>query len=1144
MTSQYRNNKSVAKNPTVSIDADDPRVSWENLKATQSRIGSEIEIIGKEGRPILFGGDFSGNIVTDKNVIPPYFPANITWPGDNKEPQTYPGGSGPFIIVPTDPSNVTATWSGDDLVVTFNWDGANEYNVTISQFILEVTADGVTRRTPMNTFAPNKTSTSQTATFTKTLNKLTFGLFRTKITAVCVLVADPLNNISQTICASSVGAYVLNLPVPVITLTGTSSGYSVEYTTPTSGPFDGIDVWEIESTETTAPSVIFAADGITPTNYTRVYFDDLNPAQVPTPGTNRRFAMARFSSEGGVYTLFCDPQPVTPLSPVVADNEGPPDITSLTTSGGIDSKGTVGFNGYVDLSWGAITAGDIRGYRIRYRPVSDPVSKYSYADSKGSGTSYRLHGLSIGATYEIAVATYDQYNNLSSNYFSGNNVDISGTPYIASETVDVSGYFKAKANASDLDSTAFRFGYGIQDSGPSQRGLRFNPYNYWRIDSDQSASIRVGGENSNYIEWSGSDFVIDGNISARKGTFSGNVTIAGGGSLQSFITPPTVFSIDQVTYTATAATYRTTANHGYVVGDDILISGLLPVGYNGKFKITARTLTTFTVANTTNALVTDAVGSVILITGTGFVLNKDGLAFNSSTIRDITTINAETGLFTTQSANIGGWQVDSSKIQKTSIVGKGNIILDSSNGYIAVSNSAISSSLAGVNSPGNDLNHSVFWAGTTDPNSTSNPFRVTIGGKLFSTSAEITGTISSIGALGRMSMDGTDGYISLKTGETGPTAYLVPRNNNIYLTSPSTTEPWSSGKQIASSGPVSGPYISAGSSYKDYWGNVTTGTGIFVGAWDYFSGGTSKPFVTATDTGIQLSVSPDLGLILDRGDATLTGNKLNPAIPTGTPSMLFYTSKETGAPYSPTTAYGAWASFTNKKIKLSADSNTFINITGTDGTADENQVLIKATTDIGAVFNSEGILIRIDTDTYQEFNNNYIKLQAVGAVNQTLNADGIKIQSTDNVWQRFNSSGIRLQSTSTLFQEFNSTSITLTSGATNSASELSAYGGASKIVIGVPDTGGNSRVSITGIPRASAFDMADYRVGTSGAGSYRNASPLGYPPRQRMVIEDPVSGEAQLGMAVYYLDLAKVNVTLTSGPSDTMGVQGDLAVMF
>ena len=79
--------------------------------------------------------------------------------------------------------------------------------------------------------------------------------------------------------------------------------------------------------------------------------------------------------------------------------------------------------------------------------------------------------------------------------------------------------------------------------------------------------------------------------------------------------------------------------------------------------------------------------------------------------------------------------------------------------------------------------------------------------------------------------------------------------------------------------------------------------------------------------------------------------------------------------------------------------------------------------------------------------------------------------------------------------------------------------------------------------------MADYRYSyprdpESNLGYYRNEPPLGYVPRQRMVIEDPVTGRAELGMAVYYLDLTKVNATLASGPSNTAGVQGDLAVMF
>jgi hypothetical protein len=1151
MKSEYKSGKSVGKNQTVPISVDDPRVSPSKIGQTKARMGAEIEIVGLDGKLLVMGGtSLAGASKPFYPAPPPSFPPNVWPPGGNEAPKTYPGGSGPFIIVPTNPANVVASWSGDDLVVTFDWDANNEYNVTISQFILEVTADGVTRRTPMNTFAPNKASTAQTATFTKTLNKLTFGLFRTKITSVCVLVADPLNNISQTICATSVGAYVLNLPVPVITLTGTTSGYSVGYTTPVSGPFDAIDVWEIESVDSTAPSVTFAADGITPTNYSRVYFDSLNPAQVPTGSTNKRWAMARFSSEGGIYTLFCDPKVVTPLSPVVADNEGPPDITSLTTSGGTDSTGTVGFNGYIDLTWSSITAGDIRGYRIRYRPVTTPVSKYSYADSIGSGTSYRLHGVSIGATYEIAVATYDQYNNLSSNYFSGNNVTIGGVPYIATETVNVSGYFKAKANSSDADSTAFKFGYGIQDSGPSQRGLRFNPYNYWRIDSDQSASIRVGGESSNYIEWSGADFLIDGNISARKGNFSGNVSIAGGGSLQSFITPPTVFSIDQVTYTSTAATYRTTAEHGYVIGDDILISGLLPVGYNGKFKITEKTLTTFTVANTTNAAVTDATGSVILITGTGFVLNKDGLAFNSSTIRDITTINAETGLFTTQSANIGGWQINSvtkpGAIYKTSISGKGNIILDSTNGYIAVSNSSIASSLAGINSPGNDLTHSVFWAGTTDPNSIANPFRVTLGGKLYATEADITGTVSSIGALGRMTLDGTHGYISLKTGTTGPTAYIVPRNDNIYITSPSATPPWNSDitKGINTSGPVNGPYFSAGSSFKDYWGNTTQGTGIYTGAWDYFSAASgiaaniaSKPFVTATTTGVQISANAQVGILVDSG-STATGDKLNPAVGTGIPSILMYTSKQTTAPYSPSTVYGAWASFTPSVIKLTADTYTFINI---DGTPSQKQILIKSTENIGALFDSTGIMINIDSDTFQEFRNDYIKLQATSTVHETLDSSGIKIQSTADIWQRFDASGIRLQSTSSVYQTFDSSKITLYSGLNRGAGlvdvDANAYGYANGYY-----TSAYSKIELNsdGVKIYGTPWQGDISIAKSATANYLGLPPMGPYARQRMIVEDPANGYQKLGMAVYYVSLNDYSGT----PTNSTGVVGDLVVQW
>lgn len=73
-------------------------------------------------------------------------------------------------------------------------------------------------------------------------------------------------------------------------------------------------------------------------------------------------------------------------------------------------------------------------------------------------------------------------------------------------------------------------------------------------------------------------------------------------------------AISAVSYTTTTATYTTSTASGILVGDIVTISGLSPSGYNGTFTVTATNTgaKTFTVANTTNTTVTDAVGSVAL----------------------------------------------------------------------------------------------------------------------------------------------------------------------------------------------------------------------------------------------------------------------------------------------------------------------------------------------------------------------------------------------------------------------------------------------------------------------------------------------------------------------------------------------------
>jgi hypothetical protein len=656
MQSKYRSGKSVAKNPTVPISDDDPRLAWDKISNTKSRQGAEIDIIGLDGKSLVSGGTKAGNVSGSSS----------TKPTDNSVAKSkislVANGTIHYLnrdsITPTAVTNAAATWDGEDLTVTFDWDYLNNYNQLVSHFILELTVDGIAERTPLTSFIPNRTGIGQTLTVTKTINTQTFGVFRTNISSICIIATDAYYNESSKVCVTSIPTYVLDLPTPTITVTAISSGYSVAYTTPTEDVYDAIEVVEYESTSSTAPTNV---------TYVRAYFGTVNPANVITQNFNDRWVKARFTSDSGVTTPFSTAYKVTPLSPITVDTTGPGNVGSVTVVGSLDLEGPIGFHGHATISWDSVTGGGIRGYRIRWREVATPATSYSYVDSPGTALTYHLSGLGVGLTYEFAVATYDEFNNTSTQYVAGNNVTITGTPYIAG-TVDVSGFFRAKANPTDLDSTAFKFGYGV-DTG--KRGLVFNAHNYWYIDSEQSASLKVGGSTTNYISWNGSTFVIDGDITARSGSFTGNVLLNGG--------------------------------------------SLYAPGTGGSASSGIRTI-----FNSSGIAAYNAVGGYAQM---------------------LTTPLADGSVFTATAANIGGWKVSTSVIEKTS--GDANISLDSTNGYISVSNSNVANNKAGINSP-STLDDVVFWAGSgSTPASTTNNFRVTLGGKLFASDATLTGAITA-----------------------------------------------------------------------------------------------------------------------------------------------------------------------------------------------------------------------------------------------------------------------------------------------------------------------------------------------------------------------------------------------------------------
>jgi hypothetical protein len=290
-------------------------------------------------------------------------------------------------------------------------------------------------------------------------------------------------------------------PTNVVVTSGLLS-YQVTWDKPTFKGYTDTVIWEGSSaTFNGTEPVVWTGSG--------------TQANILTSNTNIRYIKILhrdkwFHSDTTSANKYIIKGPISPTDPIVVDIVGPPAVGSAGVTGGIDPTAYLGFNGYANVNWSSVTSGDIRGYRIRFKPVSE--STYSYADSPGSGTSYKLEGLSVGVTYEFAVATYDQYNNTTSGYVNAGTLAIPGTPVMT-------GYISAGA---------FKFGDGVVSG---KRGLLFNSSNYWYINSGSTAEFKVGGPTSNYIRWDGSTLNIDGNIGATgTATIGGNINLSTSGA--------------------------------------------------------------------------------------------------------------------------------------------------------------------------------------------------------------------------------------------------------------------------------------------------------------------------------------------------------------------------------------------------------------------------------------------------------------------------------------------------------------------------------------------------------------------------------------------------------------------------------------
>ena len=318
MTSQYRSNKSIAKNPTISIDVDDPRVSWDKIKQTLSRQGSEIDIIGLDGKPLITGG---ANLTSSANTSD----NNTKKPKSIKDPDV-PGKGVPPLAV----TNLVGDWGPNGgITLTFDFDTSDIANIFIDRFLVKVydseTEDWTELKAgfgyPGSTFLSSVSDEQTLFLSAKDIDQsLDISTIISNITKVAVATADILN-VGEYVEAN-MPEFASDLPQPEFTL---SAG--IDYYLVTLDPtnialavtkgFYGVIVEEKVTTEMVKANVgttgWVQAAPISSGTTVVVY----------TPDGLHRWVRLRYVKSYGEPSIYSDIKDITPL-PFQPTNTNPP----------------------------------------------------------------------------------------------------------------------------------------------------------------------------------------------------------------------------------------------------------------------------------------------------------------------------------------------------------------------------------------------------------------------------------------------------------------------------------------------------------------------------------------------------------------------------------------------------------------------------------------------------------------------------------------------------------------------------------------------------------------------------------------------------------------------------------------------------
>lgn len=321
--------------------------------------------------------------------------------------------------------------------------------------------------------------------------------------------------------------YTDPLTAPVISAVKAPMAYNVSYTS--NSAFDKIYIEESTNSGVTWSSTPFVTSS--------------NPAYIATTNSLARLVRAKFSKKLGGFTGYSNIVTVTPDKIDPTDTTAPSNPTNVSATASVDANDKTGFSLQATISFTKSNDTDCRGYRVRWTTqTSNPIYEYGYVDhpETGNTVSFTVSGLIPNTTYYYQVASVDQFNNTQSYTTAGT--------FIAQDSVATAegslARLKSYISIGGATGDQFKFGTGILDSintsitttpaftaapATGYHGILLNKTgnknNFWLT----TGQLRVGTD-TQYMYFNGTDLYLTGDINARSGKISGNVTITSGGS--------------------------------------------------------------------------------------------------------------------------------------------------------------------------------------------------------------------------------------------------------------------------------------------------------------------------------------------------------------------------------------------------------------------------------------------------------------------------------------------------------------------------------------------------------------------------------------------------------------------------------------